>query len=53
MRTITAYFEDGDTITTAISGTTQEITRYYLNQVFNHGVVEDRLVKCVGIVFHS
>ncbi|XZE35363.1 hypothetical protein SH501x_000853 [Pirellulaceae bacterium SH501] len=34
MRTITVYMSDGDTITTGINGTDEEIRRYYLGNRF-------------------
>lgn len=51
MRTIKAYFSDGDSLISQINGTTDEIEEYYLGKIFNLGSVTDRLVKCVRIEF--
>lgn len=37
MRTITVYMSDGDTITTDINGTDEEIARHYLGHTFEAG----------------
>jgi hypothetical protein len=37
MRTITVGFSDGDTITTSINGTNEEIARHYLGNTFEAG----------------
>lgn len=37
MRTITVYMSDGDTITTDINGTDEEIARHYLGRTFEAG----------------
>ncbi|AMV35687.1 hypothetical protein VN12_26580 [Pirellula sp. SH-Sr6A] len=37
MRTITVYMSDGDTITTSINGSDDEIARHYLGQTFEAG----------------
>lgn len=37
MRTVTVYMSDGDTITTSINGTDQEIIRHYLGNRFEAG----------------
>ena len=49
MRTVTVTFTDGDTLTTSINGTDQEITAYYLNHTFNLGVVADRIVQATHV----
>lgn len=38
MRTITVYMSDGDTITTDINGTDDEIIRHYLGRRFEAGI---------------
>lgn len=37
MRTIKVTFSNGDTITTSINGTDEQIRRYYIGQPFNFG----------------
>lgn len=55
MRTIIATFSDGNTITTDINGTEQEIRAYYLGQWFNFGDRDwgdpDNMQRCVRVDF--
>lgn len=37
MRSVTVYMSDGDTITTSINGTNEEIVRHYLGNRFEAG----------------
>jgi hypothetical protein len=50
-RTVKVTFDDGNTITTDINGTKQEIEDYYIGQVFNHGMEEDDLVYGTSVEF--
>lgn len=50
-RTVKVTFKDGDTRTTEINGTVQEIADYYIGNVFNLGDVEDRMVEATMIEF--
>jgi uncharacterized protein YbcI len=42
-------FADGDWLLTSFNGSLAEAERYYLGNVFNLGVVEDRLVEAVSV----
>lgn len=52
---IRVKFADGNTITTEINGTKEEILRYYIGQEFQFGDTEecpqDKMVKAVGVEF--
>lgn len=51
MQTITVKvtFEDGDYLTTRINTDLDGAKEYYEGQLFNLGVVEDRMVKAVKV----
>lgn len=51
MKTVTVHFENGDTITTRINGTDEEIKAYYLGRYFNLGTVGDNMQKAVAVEF--
>lgn len=55
MRAVKVVFADGNTITTSINGSEEEITRYYLNNVFNIGdaadPTKDNLQRAVSVQF--
>lgn len=51
MKTIKVIFENGDYLYTKINGTSEEIKDYYVGNIFNIGVVEDNLQKCISIEF--
>lgn len=51
MRTVKVVFKNGDSITTRINGTEDEISTYYVGKVFNIGSVEDDLQKVIGVEF--
>jgi hypothetical protein len=55
MRTIKVTYEDGNTTTTQINGSEEEIRRYYVGKTFNlgqpHDPTQDRLVKAVSVEF--
>lgn len=54
MRSITVTWHDGDTTTTAITGTNAEILAYYVGQTFNVGIgPEDRMKRAVSVQFHD
>lgn len=50
---IKAIFENGDSITTAINGTVQDVVKYYVGNIFNIGSDTDNLQKCVKVEFLS
>lgn len=56
MRHITVHFEDGNTVSTNINGTDQEIEKYYVGKSFDFGDTEEcprsKLVKAVRVEFH-
>jgi len=46
MKTVKVTFENGNTITTGINGTDEEIREYYkVGKIFNLGVDNDLMVK--------
>lgn len=47
MRSIKVTFDDGDTLTTSINGTDEEIARYYLGQPF---VLADEVTKHTAVI---
>jgi hypothetical protein len=53
MRTIKAHFENGNTITTSINGTDDEIRRYYVGRSFNlgDGAGGDLMSRCTRVEF--
>jgi hypothetical protein len=55
MRTIKVTFSDGNTVTTSINGTDEEIRRYYLGQPFNFGDTDshpkDNVQTAVAVEF--
>lgn len=52
MRTITVYMSDGDTITTGINGTDEEILKYYLGSRFTLSC-ETRYHVALLVHFHD
>ena len=51
MKTIKVIFKNGDSLTTKINGTEDEIKAYYVGKVFNLGCVEDDLQEAIGVEF--
>lgn len=51
MKTIKVIFENGNSLTTRINGTEDEIRAYYVGKVFNIGDVEDDLQEATGVEF--
>lgn len=51
MKTAIAHFDNGDSITTSINGTEDEIRAYYFGQVFNlgDGSGGDLLARCIKL----
>lgn len=49
MKTAHITFDNGDTITTSINGTDDEIRAYYLGKWFNLGTVDDDMHKAVSV----
>lgn len=50
-RTVKVIFEDGNSYVTSINGTVDEITNFYVGNIFNLGTIGDDLVEAVGIEF--
>ena len=44
-------FSDGDTISTWMNGTREEIIAYYVGNKFNLGVVEDNIQMAISVEF--
>lgn len=49
MVSVKCTYSNGDITCTRFNGTFQEAEEYFLNQVFNLGVTEDRMVRCVKV----
>ncbi len=49
MITVKVTFSDGDSLVTRINASLEGAKKYYLGNVFNLGVVEDRLVTAVNV----
>jgi len=49
MKTVIVKFDNGDSITTSINGTDEEIKNYYkIGREFNLGCVEDLMAKVIS-----
>ena len=51
MKNVKVTFENGDTISTRMNGTKEEITAYYVGNKFNLGSVEDNMQAAVNVEF--
>lgn len=53
LKTIKAHFSNGNTVTTSINGTREEITAYYVGNTFNLGDGQggDLMAKCNRVEF--
>ena len=43
---IKVYFDNKDSLSTKINATFEEAKKYYVGNVFNIGIVKDKMVKC-------
>ena len=48
---IKVVLENGESFYTKVSGTKEDIEKYYVGSVFNVGVVNDDMQKCVRVEF--
>lgn len=48
---IKVILENGDSFCTKVNGTKEDIEKYYVGSVFNVGVVDDDMQKCVRVEF--
>ena len=48
---IKVILENGESFYTKVSGTKEDIEKYYVGSVFNVGVVNDDMQKCVRVEF--
>lgn len=48
---IKVVLENGDTFYTKVNGTKEDIKKHYIGSVFNVGIVDDDMQKCVGVEF--
>jgi hypothetical protein len=55
MKTIKVTFEDGNSLTTQINGTNEDIENYYLGKYFQFGDTEEKpydyMVKAIKVEF--
>ncbi len=52
MKTVKVYFDNGDSITTGINGTDDEIRKYYaIGKYFNLGIDGDLMTKVTEVNF--
>lgn len=49
--TVKVTFENGESATTSINGSKDEVEAYYLNNVFNLGTENDNLQKAINVEF--
>ncbi|MEE1255999.1 MAG: hypothetical protein UHN47_05755 [Lachnospiraceae bacterium] len=49
--TVKVTFENGDSVTTSINGSKNEVEAYYLGTVFNLGTDKDNLQKAINVEF--
>jgi len=49
MNTFKIIYSNGDHMTTGFNGTIEEAKAYYLNNIFNIGRVEDKIVKVISV----
>lgn len=48
---IKVILENGDYFCTKVSGTKEDIEKYYVGNVFNVGIVDDDMQKCIIVEF--
>lgn len=48
---IKVILENGESFCTKVSGTKSDIEKYYVGSVFNVGVINDDMQKCVSVEF--
>ena len=48
---IKVILENGESFFSKVSGTKEDIEKYYVGSVFNVGVVNDDMQKCVRVEF--
>ena len=53
MRTVKVIFKNGDSLTTRINGTIEDIENYYLGNFFNIGAGEDNMQEAIAIGFKT
>lgn len=51
MENIKVYFDNGNTITTSINGTRENIEEYYIDKQFNFGIDGDKMAKAIRVDF--
>lgn len=42
-------FDNGDSMVSRLNGNIEDARRYYLGNIFNLGVVNDDMHRCVGV----
>jgi hypothetical protein len=50
MNNFKIFFEDNNSFVTGFNGDLNAAKSYYLNKLFNLGVENDRMVKCVAVI---
>lgn len=48
---IKVVLENGDSFCTKVNGTKADIEKYYVGMIFNVGVVDDDMQRCVSVEF--
>lgn len=48
---IKVILENGDFFHTKVSGTKEDVKKYYVGSTFNIGIIDDDMQKCVKVEF--
>lgn len=49
MKTFKITFDNGDSLVTRLNGTFEDACQYYIGSMFNLGVVDDDMHRCVKV----
>lgn len=49
MKIFKVTFDNGDSLVTRLNGTIEDARKYYIGTVFNLGVVDDDMHRCVKV----
>lgn len=49
--TVKVIFENGNYFHTIINGTRSEVENYYIGKIFNMGLAEDDMHRCIRVEF--
>ena len=49
MKTFKVIFDNGDSLITGLNGSLEDARNYYLGTIFNLGIVDDDMHRCVSV----